>query len=364
MPVNKLRILEANLVGTSGHYAELARALAARSEPFFDQIDVVCDVNAQLGSLSEVPFLSFECRIPKNNRLRAEFMELRSCVRGSDPFLVLTARTVDVVMLELAALSNQKIEHARLFFHWPERGYLKKIASLVSSRVRQQALAIAPTPSTTRFLRNSGWRRVVEVPYPALAPAELVRSSRLKRLLVAGAARVNKGIEIVVGLAERMAERGDAMELFIQTTAKRRGGRLGRKEGDCLERLSNCKLQALRMDPASPDRDKYTGRFSGALVLAPYHPIKFADNVSGVALDALLHGAPVVATAGTWHARLVSRFGAGVIMEDWSARSLDVAVAEARLRWDEISTQARRAASILAQEHDPAHMLSILSRGY
>jgi hypothetical protein len=70
-----------------------------------------------------------------------------------------------------------------------------------------------------------------------------------------------------------------------------------------------------------------------------------------------------VATAGTWQARVVERFGAGTIMRRWDADSLDEAVAEARRRWDDVSAAARRAAGELAEAHDPVHLVRALAEG-
>jgi len=91
-------------------------------------------------------------------------------------------------------------------------------------------------------------------------------------------------------------------------------------------------------------------------VLTPYDPQKFADNVSGIALDALLHASPIVATAGTWQAGLVERFGCGVIMKRWDSASLIKAVDEALARWSDISLGAVIAATQLAEEHHPRHL--------
>jgi len=91
-------------------------------------------------------------------------------------------------------------------------------------------------------------------------------------------------------------------------------------------------------------------------VLTPYDPIKFADNVSGVALDALLHGAPIIATAGTWQAGLIQRFGCGVIMNRWTSEALLLAMNHSAKIWTDLSTHAQLAATVLTVEHDPRRL--------
>lgn len=357
-----LRVIEPNLVGPSGHYAEFVRALASRMDGCFDGLEVLCDRSAELGSLSSLRGVRFDRRFPSRGRRTAEWQALReSCARRA-PFLVLTARTIDVAMLEAASAGRGTgLADGRLYFHWRERHPLQRAATACCARTRRRILAIAPTPSTAAFLRDSGWRRVLEVPYPVIAPEALPPSKGFRRLLVAGAARANKGISLVAALAERLAAAGDPVELLVQTTAKRRTGRQGSIEARAIARMSASGCRGLRLDPAAPDRDGYVARFGGALVLTPYDPGRFADNVSGIALDALLHGAPVVATDGTWQATLVRRFGAGSIMARWDADSLASAVADARARWDECAAGARTAARALADEHDPVHLVRALA---
>jgi hypothetical protein len=357
-----LRIIEPNLIGASGHYAEFVRAVARRSADHFSGIEVMCDAAADPGSLADEPGVRLARRFPRAGRKAEEWRAYRECAAGTAPFLLLTARTIDAMMLATAAM-GRTLRQANLYFHWRESGAVRRAAAAACRRLRREALAIAPTPATAEFLRATGWARVDEIPYPALAPSSPFPPQPCPRLLVAGAARANKGIDAVAGLAARLAAGGDEIEMLVQTTGKRRSGRSGQREAAALERLASSGMRGLRLDPLAPDRPAYEERFRGALTLTPYDPAKFADNVSGIALDSLLHGAPVVATAGTWQARIVARFGAGTVMRSWEVDSLAEAVDEARRRWPEVCAGAQRAAAVLAAEHDPIHLVRALARG-
>jgi hypothetical protein len=361
MSGTSLRILEPNLVGASGHYAEFVRAVRLRAGGTFRDIDVLCGQGASLGSLAAMPGLRFEPRFGGSGRRVAEWAAMRECCRSGDPFLLLTAHASDALLLTTASIAAGRIGRARLYFHWREDSKAQLAIAAACRRVRARALAIAPTPVTAAFLRATGWGRVLEVPYPAIAPEAPFAPGPMRRMLVAGAARANKGIGLVAELAARLAQAGDGAEMLVQTTGKRRSGASGGREAAAVAALERSTLPGLRLDPAAPDRDAYAERFRGALVLTPYDPAKFADNVSGIALDALLHGAPVVATAGTWQARAVERFGAGTVMRRWDATSLEDAVREARARWDEVSEGARRAARAMRDEHDPLQLVRALA---
>jgi hypothetical protein len=71
------------------------------------------------------------------------------------------------------------------------------------------------------------------------------------------------------------------------------------------------------LDPA-----QYADLFRGAICLLPYDRNDYRDRVSGVTLDALTCGAPVIGPAGTWIARQFAEDSAGVALEDTGAESM------------------------------------------
>lgn len=172
--------------------------------------------------------------------------------------------------------------------------------------------------------------------------------------------RMNKGVHLIAELNERLRANPIGVTLVVQTSGKRDGAH-GRKEASALARLERSAWDGLMLDPRAPGSDDYGARFNGALTLTPYDPEAFADNVSGVALDALLRGSPLVATAGTWQARLIERTGAGVVMRGWDADALEEAVRTAVQGWATVSQEATRASASLAVEHDPAHLVRALA---
>jgi len=356
-----LRILEPNLSGNSGHYAEFARALADRCAPRFNRLEVHGGAGMHRIELLDHDLIT---ALPSC----AEASESRVLRRLSGdcqtPLLILTAKARHAVELEILHWGlRHDPAHVTLFFHWREDGPSQRIAMSMAQTVRRKATALAPTATTAAFLRGAGWRNVMQIAYPARAPATLPELLPAPtRLLVAGAAGLNKGIHLIAQLADRYAQSQPETPMLVQTTGKR-AGRHGAAEHAPLEQLKKCAWRGLHLDASAPNRDEYARRFSGALVLTPYDPVHFRDNVSGIALDALLHGAPIIATSGTWQARLVERFGCGVCMKTWSADSLQDSIEEAVRRWTDISDAAFGAAVELAAEHDPRHVIEAIARG-
>jgi hypothetical protein len=354
-----LRILEPKLNGNAGHYAEFARALADRCAPRFDILEVHGGKGVEGLPLLSHPNVRAVATCTSRNEM--DVMRRLSSDRGT-PLLILTAKARHALALQAFALSSRdQPGHVNLFFHWREDSFLQRMAMRAARSVRQRSTALAPTSATASFLREQGWHRTVQVPYPARAPLVLQPIHEApSHLLVAGAARRNKGIHLIAHLADRYAEDRALLPMLVQTTGKR-AGRHGADEHEPMAQLERCRWSGLQLDSLAPDRDGYSKRFDGALVLTPYDPRHFADNVSGIALDALLHGSPIVATAGTWQASLVERFGCGVIMHSWDEDCLERSIARGVADWAGISMAARHAAAVLAREHDPRHVIDAIS---
>lgn len=51
------------------------------------------------------------------------------------------------------------------------------------------------------------------------------------------------------------------------------------------------------------------------VILAPYHPASYDKRVSGVFIEALIHGKPVISSKGTWMEEEINRLGCGCIFD-------------------------------------------------
>jgi hypothetical protein len=359
-----LRVIEPNLVGPSGHYAEWVRAVAARRGELFGRIEV--DASARFAGMADLaPGVELRPTF-EGSSCTAEWAEIRRALAAGGPFVVLTANALQAAALEAIALLDRRpdaaLRNVRLFFHWREQARVRRVAAAMAPRTRRNSLAIAPTSSIAAFLRETGWQRVREVPYPALAPAAVPPArAHCTHLLVAGAARMNKGLPLIADLAERLGRTKDPMRLVVQTTPKRASGRRGSKEETELARLMASGAPGLEASDTAPPSHEYGARFDGALTLAPYDAGTFADAVSGIVLDALLRGSPCIATADTWPGRLVERFGAGATFPARSTDAFADAVARTLADWPAVAARAQAAARVLAQEHDPVHLVRTLA---
>ena len=114
----------------------------------------------------------------------------------------------------------------------------------------------------------------------------------------------------------------------------------------------------LLKDTLSPTA--YQALFPGAISLQPYSESDFQDRVSGVTLDALLAGCPVVVTANTWLARTVCLYGAGVETSDLSPTGLQVAIEKILSNYSGYAQRAANAGQLLHAQHSASVMMAAI----
>lgn len=346
-------LIEPRLAGGRGHYAELARAIVAGLSERTDEVEVVsapgaATVCGRLATDSGRPRIAWQER-PLGSAL-AEVASLRRSDPPRRP-LLLTARGTHAAACSMPGSTGDSLERGALLFHWRPRDLLDRVLHRAASPARRRMLALATTEEVAASLRALGWRRVRPIAYPILAPPPPA-AAPWSHVLMAGSLRFNKGLAPLVELAERWASDRAEIPLLVQSSTKH-ADRHGRREGPLLARLEHSGHHGLRSEPAPLDRATYLGNFRGAITLVAYDPATFAGQVSGVALDALLSGSPIVASEGTASASLVREFGAGEVVAFGDAAALDRAIRRLVERWADASTAARRAASELAVRHDP-----------
>ena len=76
------------------------------------------------------------------------------------------------------------------------------------------------------------------------------------------------------------------------------------------------------------------------VVVLPYRRATFRTRTSGVLLDAIAAGKPIVAARDTWAGDVIERFGIGTTYDDGDVEALEVAVAEIV---DDLETYTKRA---------------------
>jgi hypothetical protein len=353
-----LHIVEPTLADEAGHCHSFVETLC-RAGPDPRGFRVWCARGAVLPGLEGMG-VPLERRFHRRVRRFQEWALLRRLLLGQGRILVSTAGRTDMLLLDWAARGRIPARKAFLYVHWirPSPG---KVASLRRLARRQPELVVlGPTPSVVDVFAEAGFARRAVVPYPA-APlrADAPGPAAFRHLLFAGAAREDKGFSHVVGLVELLAGRRD-LPIVLQT-ATDPNDRHDEPTRAALARLARVRHPALELRGETLDGRAYAELFGGAICLQPYDPREFADRVSGVTLDAMSAGAPVVTVPGTWIARVVERFGAGAVAASTAPGDLLAAVERVRAEYPRHREAALSAGRTLRGEHDARRLLEAIT---
>jgi glycosyltransferase involved in cell wall biosynthesis len=236
-------------------------------------------------------------------------------------------------------------------------GYFRKTAS------RQPGYTIlCPVQSVSDQFKALGFSRVRSTPYPITPFPTVEGPSEFRHILFAGAARQDKGFHHVVDLAEYM-NRNDIMVPFWIQTSPDHYDRYEESTQRDLSRLERIKQPWISIFPQTLGREGYEELYRGGICLQPYRREDFVERISGITLDALSLGCPVIVPGGTWMAGIIDRFGAGITLNRFSSKDLMDAVDAIRTNYHDFRDRALRAGSVLGNEYNARHLLYVLTEG-
>ena len=356
----RIHIVEPTLSSEAGHCHSFVESVCSAWREGEDGITLYAGARARLPHIQAmgarvVPYFHRRIRRPE------AFLLYRNLLRGPGRIFIPTAGRADLTMLSLAAGRSIPPGKAFLYFHWVRPDPSKREFFRKAARKQPSLTLMGPTKTVVGVFRECGFRDVRVVPYPG-SPASgeaADAGGAFRHVLYAGAARRDKGFPAVVDFVRFLAETGSEIPLTVQASPEHYG-KFDEGIPAELDRLRKSSAAWLRILPETLEATEYRAMFDGAIVLQPYSRDDFADRISGVTLDALSAGAPVVATAGTWMARVAGRFGAGVALEDLSPASILSAVEAVRAEYPLFRRNALEAGTALRKEHDARQLLEVL----
>jgi len=353
-----LHIIEPTLRDQSGHCHSFVASLCSAGQGYPLQLWV--SKNARLPDLEGLADIQryFHRRWRKFQAFALYFKLLRQPGR----IFVSTAGRLDVMLLNWAAAGVISPGKVSLYFHWIRPSAAKQRFFRAIAIKQPHLRFMAPTESVAGFFRECGVSNVSVISYPVTAstPSQEMGTVEFRHLLYAGAARRDKGFECIADLVEHLARTSAELPVTLQVSPEHYGKQEDLVRND-LQRLSRAAYPSLKLCPETLDAHEYRMLFKGAICLQLYNQQDFRDRISGVTLDAMSAGAPVVTLAGTWIARVVQRFGAGIVLDDTQPETIHDAVSTIIAAYADYRNKALHTGSVMGTEHDAGFLFKALT---
>lgn len=286
----------------------------------------------------------------------------RKLLKKPGRIFISTASFFDLALIKWAARGTIHANKVYCYFHWlnisdKKRVFLAKLASKQPNLVM-----LGPTPSVVDLFKEAGFAHASVVPYPISKQINKTRTGhdQFNGLLYAGAARQDKGITHVVNLVEHMSKLKLQIPVRLQNSPDHRGKYDDATKAD-IDRLQGVAYPHLRLYPKTLSHEEYANLFNGAICVQLYNATDFSDRISGVTLDALSAGSPIITTAGSWIANMVQRFDAGRVVERTEPDEILSAIQEIIADYSTYNENAYQAGLTLQQENSAAILFNIVA---
>lgn len=204
---------------------------------------------------------------------------------------------------------------------------------------------------------------VLPIPHarPGAAAARAVGQRRAKICFASlGNARAEKGIvEIIdaIRLLRDTYDRRDEIEFFLQ---------LNDPDNECAARVRSfleAPLPNVRVARTALSSDEYQGAFSEVdVVLLPYWRDLYASRTSGIFLEAVAAGKPVIVTADTWMTDELRAHGSGIAIPSRSGKALADAIIDVHKNFESYRSRAAESADSCMRRHSSTSLLHKLAR--
>ncbi len=353
-----INIVEPTLMSETGHCYSFLNSLCQAS----NNVRLYLWVNRYANITFDNINVTIEKHFYRKIRRIQSYFLYRKLLKAEEKLFVSTATISDLVLLNWAAGGCIPKHKTYLYFHWLNIN--EKKLKLLTRLAKQQPniVILGPTYTVIQSFQNAGFANVQLVPYPISTSNLTIKPEQnsFKGLLYAGAARQDKGISHVVDLIELMSSMALKIPFKLQNSPDHHGKYDTETKAD-LKRLQTINYSHLELFPDTLSAEEYASLFTGVICIQLYNPTLFADRISGVTLDALSAGSPIITIAGSWIALMVERFDAGITIDRADPEATLSAIHKIIENYAYYNKNAYAAGLALRQENSPEFLFNTLT---
>lgn len=355
-----LHIIEPTLINGSGHCFALVNSLAkANAEKQLWKIHLWAGKQADLDFPAQLQVDTHTTFSRRIRRLQVYFLLRKLLNRGETIFLP-TASRAELAAYALIPERIRKKGRAYFYVHQMRvDGSKGKRLKAIANRAPETRV-LCTTDSLAASIRDSGFTDVREQAYPFEVPNLAPQNNPFRHIIFPGIARMDKNLPFMAELLSHMSRKKSSIPMMIQA-APNHHGEYAADVSQTLHDIEATLYPHLNMPKASLSDDEYLNQFVGGICLQPYVTSEYSNKISGITLDALTRGCPVIVQKGIHSAELVEQFKAGICLDSCDPDSWLEAMEKVVHDYATYKNNCRKAFEYLARTHHPMRTLETLT---
>ena len=354
-PHQTIHIIEPTLTDQTGH-----------CHPYCDNligVDPSLDLHIWVNHQAKALFTNKDvtCHAIFRRKLRKiqQYFLYKKLLKTPTTIFVPTAGRIDMQMLD--KLSNKKTPSANVVLHFHQfKRSPKKLAQLKQIASRNPNWTILAT--TQRLLNvfiDAGFTKCHAVDCALYTPPEAPEYPDFKYVLIAGAMRADKGIAASIEAIAMCQEYQLNIPFCVQCSPPS-SGNYDAVAQKAIKKLHKINYVHLKKTNKTLDQKEYLKQFAGSICLQPYDIDSYHDKFSGVTLDAICCGAPIISTTGTWIADTINKYKVGVLITNTEPKTIIKAIQMIMQDYNKYKANCIIASQELKKLHAPENTLNFL----
>ncbi|MDX8414400.1 MAG: hypothetical protein R8J85_09970, partial [Mariprofundales bacterium] len=356
----ELHIIEPTLINDAGHCFTVCSALADAVSRDGGAVQIWAGKQADHGLIAGngvhcTPYFSRVLR-----RIQVHFL-LRRLLRAGDTVLLPTAGRAELFAYALVP-KRLRMRGKALFYVHQMRMDGKRAARLQwIARRAPEARILTTTDALAEVIRSAGFSQVQSQPCPFALPDAEPADTPFKQVIFPGMARMDKNLPLIADLIALMQQGAHAMPLLVQAGPNHHG-EYAADIAALIEKIRHIGYPHLTMPGRAVNGEDYLAQFVGGVCLQPYVVAEYANKISGITLDALARGCPVIVRKGIWPATMVAQFDAGIVVDSDAAVDWLSAINAVVRHYSQYQQQCRLAYAWLREHHSADNLLATIRR--
>ncbi|MDF1796581.1 MAG: glycosyltransferase family 1 protein [Coxiellaceae bacterium] len=291
-----------------------------------------------------------------------QFFLYRKLLKTQATIFIPTAGRIDMLMLDKHLSKRPSASRIILHFHQFSQSPVKLAMLKELAQRHPNWTILAPTQRLMSVFQQAGFKQTAIVACPSYSAPATIEPQAFRYALYAGATRADKGFYHVAQTIAYNQQQNTPLPFHLQLSPPE-SGRYDDSSKAALQQLKKYDMSShITVSNETLAQQNYLAQFNGSICLQVYDPDSYHDKFSGITLDAICSGAPVITIEDTWMADTVKQYNAGIVITDREPQTILNAIHTIKNDYQRFQQNCLQARTSLIELHHPKHTVAQLQR--